>query len=180
MAAASFLMGVTGFLLFVILFIFLLRIHLPIGWFTLELAIGFWVHILSVVAGFFWVRGFSYWYAASIYALLWFCFFFGSSIYSVSVSLGIISFLFKQPGKNASINEIYAHCIRIPFQERADFLVGTRQAQLMDGFYSATPGGKLTVKRLRQVQNWLGMKSGGFYSKNPEELAIDILGEDNR
>ncbi len=53
MAAASFLIGIAGFLVFVLLFAILLRIDLMMGWFTLEIAAGFTVHILSIVAGFY-------------------------------------------------------------------------------------------------------------------------------
>ncbi len=125
------------------------------------------------------MKGFAYWYGASVYAFLWFCFFFGSSIYSVSVSLGIIRFLFEQPGKNASLKEIYDHCIQVPFQERANFLVATKQTKLIDGFYSITPAGKLTVKRLRLVHMILGMESHGFYSAAPEGIEIGLPGGSN-
>jgi hypothetical protein len=179
MAAASYLVGMAGFVFFALLFIVLLHLRLPIGWFTLMIITGLGVHLISTAAGTIWVRSFSYWYSTSIYAFLWFCFFFGCSIYSVSVSLGIISFLYKQPGKTAPLSELYEQCIQASFRERAEFLIATGQAQKVKRGYIATPAGIQTVRRVRWVQKVLGLKSYGFYSNAPAGVDDDPSGDKN-
>ncbi len=180
MAAESYLVGMAGFILFVLLFVALQRSHLSIGWFVLMILTGLLVHLVSTLAGYLWVQEFSYWYSTSVYAFLWFCFFFACSIYSVSVSLGIINYLYEQPGKTAPLTKIYEQVILASFRERAEFLITTGQAQKDERGYIATPVGKQTVKRLRLVQKVLGLKSYGFYSATPEGVDTNPTGDKNR
>jgi len=164
MAVLSYLIGALGFVVYALLFMFLLRLRLRLGWFLLELVLGVLVHALTSALGLFWITGFSYWYNLSLYAFLWFCFFFVSSIYSVSVTLGIIRYLYDKPNHSASLEEIYEYCIEAPFKERAEFLVNTGQAQKMDRCYVSTIAGKQTVQRMRRINKMLGMEISGFYT----------------
>jgi hypothetical protein len=170
MAAQSYLVGAAGFLLFAACFIVLLRIRLPIGWFLLEILLGILIHLLASAAGFLLMDGFSYWYNASLFAFLWFCFFFVTSIYSVSVSVGIISYLYKRPGRTAPLGDTFELCVLQPFRERAGFLVATGQASRVGERYAATEAGRRTVRRLRLLHRILGMTSHGFYSTRSDLL----------
>ena len=164
MAAFSYLIGVIGFVVYALLFIFLLRVHLRLGWLLLELVMGVMVHAVTSALGMFWITGFSYWYNLSVYAFLWFCFFFVSSIYSVSVTVGIVSYLYDKPDHSSPLEEIYKFCIEAAFKERIEFLVNTRQAQKMGQCYVSTIAGKRTVQRMRRINKILGMKNSAFYS----------------
>jgi hypothetical protein len=175
MAIQSYFIGLLGFVAFVISFMILLRFPLRIGWFALEILTGLIIHLISSLTGFLLVDAFSYWYQASLYAFLWFCFFFVTSIYSASVSVGILSYLYKQPNYTAPLDNIYQHCIVRVFEKRAEFLVATKQAQKTDQGYIATTSGKRTVRRLQLIQKILGMESQGFYSSDPI-LLIDKEG----
>ena len=167
MSAQSYLIGLLGFIAFVISFMILLRFPLRIGWFVLQILTGLGIHLIFSFAGFILFDGFSYWYHASLYAFLWFCFFFVSGIYSASVSIGIISYLYNQPNHTAPLDKVYQHCIIEAFEKRAEFLVTTEQAQKTDQGYLATPVGKRTAYHLQFIQKALGMESQGFYSSNP-------------
>jgi hypothetical protein len=179
MVAESYFVGMAGFLFFTLLFIALQQYHMPIGWFALIIITGLGVHLLSTAAGFLWMRSFSYWYSTSVYAFLWFCFFFGCSIYSVSVSLGIIQTLYGQQGKTAPLSRIYEQCILASFHERAEFLIATGQAQKVEQGYIATPAGLQTVQHVRWVQKVLGLKSYGFYSETPTEVDVNSTGDNH-
>ncbi len=167
MVAESYFIGFLGFIAYLILFLILLRFPLRIGWFILEILTGLIIHLLCSIAGLIFSDGFSYWYQASLYAFLWFCFFFVSSIYSASVSVGIISYLYEQPNHAAPLDQIYQDCIVRVFEKRAEFLVATKQAQKTHQGYLATAMGKRTVHRLQIIQKILGMESQGFYSSDP-------------
>jgi hypothetical protein len=163
-AAESFLVGAIGFVVYACLFIFLLRLRLRIGWLLLELVLGLIVHVLTSALGVLFITGFSYWYNLSLFAFLWFCLFFVSSIYSVSVTVGIIRYLYNAPDHSASVEEIHKYCIEAPFIERAKFLVNSGQAQKMDQYYLSTTTGKQAVQRIRWINKILGMESKGFYT----------------
>jgi hypothetical protein len=179
MATESFLVGMAGFVLFALLFVALLRLRLPIGWFALIIITGLGVHLLSIAAGTIWVKSFSYWYSTSVFAFLWFCFFFVCSIYSVSVSLGIINYLYEQAEKTAPLSKIYEQCIVASFRERADFLITTGQAQKVERGYIATPAGLQTVQRIRLIQKVLGLKSYGFYSTTSAGIDANSTGDNH-
>ena len=173
MSAQSYFIGLLGFLAFVVSFMIILRFPLPIGWFVLEILTGVVIHIVFSLAGFMLFDEFSYWYQASLYAFLWFFFFFVNSIYSSSVSVGILSYLYEQPNYTAPLNEIYQRCIVRVFEKRAEFLVATKQAQKTDQGYLATSAGIRTAHRLQFIQKILGMESQGFYSSDPVLLATE-------
>jgi hypothetical protein len=166
--SASFLVGLVAFLIYVSIFIVLLRLKWRLGWLYSEIFTGIAVHLLSSVTGFIWIQDFSYWYNASLYAFLWFCFFFVTSIYSVSVTVGVIRYLFQQPGYVASNEDIYQHCIVSTFMERSEFLAKNKQVQKKDGGYIISFSGRRTVNNLVLVQKILGMESQGFYSQQLE------------
>lgn len=167
MAAASYFIGLLAFVAFLISFMILLRLPIQLSWFVLEILTGLVIHLIASVVGFILLEDFSYWYQASLYAVLWFCFFFVSSIYSVSVSIGIISYLYDQPSHCAQLDEVYQHCIIRDFEKRAEFLVATRQAQKTEQGYLSTAAGKRTARRLQLIQKILGMESQGFYCSDP-------------
>jgi hypothetical protein len=173
MAIESYLIGLSGFIVFVLSFMILLRFSLRMGWFLLEILTGLVIHIISSVAGFILLDTFSYWYQASLYAFLWFCFFFVTSIYSASVSVGILSYLYEQPNYTASLSEIYQQCIVRVFEKRAEFLVAAKQVQKTDQGYIATSAGIRTARRLQFIQKILGMESQGFYSSDPVLLVTE-------
>jgi hypothetical protein len=129
MTPLSFLIGAAGFVVYALLFMVLLRTRLREGWFLLELGLGAMIHVLTSIMGAVWITGFSYWYNLSSYTFLWFCFFFVSSIYNVSVTLGIIRYLYHKSDHSASMGDIYQYCILEPFRERAGFFVSNGQAQ---------------------------------------------------
>ena len=175
MVIESYLAGIISFIVFVVLVIVLLRSPLPLGWFILEILLGIIVHLFSSITGFLIIQGFSYWYQASLYAFLWFCFFFVSSVYSASISVGIISYLYKQSNHTAPLNGVYQHCIVEPFEKRVEFLTTTKQIQKTEQGYIATLSGEKTVYYLRLIQKTLGMANQGFYS-SIAELEGDNLG----
>ena len=166
MGGESYLVGLIGFIVFMMVFLILQQFSIQAGWFLLEIGSGIIIHILSSIAGFLLVERFSYWYQASLYAFLWFCFFFVTSIYSASVSVGIISYLYQQPQHTASLSDVYQNCVVNFFQERVEFLITTDQIQKTDQGYSITPAGRKTAHRLRLINKILGMQSQGFYSLN--------------
>jgi len=166
MGGGSYFVGFLGFIVFLVIFLVVLRRPVKTGWFLLEIWIGLIVHILCSISGFLLVEEFSYWYQTSLYAFLWFCFFFVSSIYSASVSVGIISYLYKRPNHTASLPEVYQNCIVRVFEERAEFLVATKQVQKTNEGYLSTPTGKRTANQLQLINKVLGMESRGFYSSD--------------
>lgn len=170
MAIQSYFIGLSGFVVFVLSFMILLRFPLRMGWFALEILTGLVIHLISSVAGFIVIDGFSYWYQASLYAFLWFCFFFVSSIYSASVSVGMISYLYEQRNYAAPLDDVYQHCIIRAFEKRAEFLIATKQVQKTDQGYIITVPGKRTVRNLQLIQKMLGMESQGFYSSDSVRL----------
>lgn len=166
MGGESYLVGFIGFLAFVILFLVLLQLPTKIGWFVQQILTGLIVHILTTIFGFMIVNDFSYWYQASLYAFLWFCFFFVSSIYSASVSVGIISYLYDQPQYTAPLDDVYQKCVVQVFEERVEFLIAMNQVQETDQGFISTVSGRNTANRLRLISKILGMESQGFYSSN--------------
>ena len=166
MSGISYLMGFINFIIYVIVFLFLLRLPLKIGWLALEVLTGMIVHIISSIIGFFLFDGTSYWHQASLYAFLWFCFFFVTSIYSASLSVGIIDYLYKQPQHTASLNDIYQNCVKNVFEQRAEFLILQGLAIKTDHGFIITPKGKVSVQQLQFINNTLGMESRGFYSSD--------------
>jgi hypothetical protein len=164
MSGESYFAGFVSFIAFMVTFLVLLRAPLKTGWFLLEILTGVVIHILSSIAGFILIEGFSYWYQASLYAFLWFCFFFVSSIYSASVSIGIISYLYDQPQYTASLQDVYQNCVANVFEQRVEFLVAQGLAQKTGEGYITTPKGKNTVRQLQLINKTLGMESQGFYS----------------
>jgi hypothetical protein len=164
MAAESYWFGLAGFCAYVVLFLILRRLRPQTGWFLLELTLGILVGLLAAVAGFLWLDEFSIWYHTALFAFLWLCFFFVSSIYSVSVSVGIIRYLQAKPGHAAEADEIYRQCVVEPFVERVEFLAASEQVQNTEGGYRLTSQGQVTVRRLRAIQSLFGMTNRGFYT----------------
>lgn len=164
MNTASYLVGLIGFIVFITVFLVLQQFPIRANWFLLEIASGLIIHIPSSIAGFLFIEEFSYWYQASLYAFLWFCFFFITSIYSASVSVGIINYLYKQQQHTASLSDVYQNCVVNDFKERVEFLVATNQVQKTDRGYVITPTGRKTARQLQLINTVLGMQSQGFYS----------------
>jgi hypothetical protein len=164
MGGESYFAGFVSFVIFMATFLVLLRAPLKIGWFLLEILTGVVIHILSTIVGFILIENFSYWYQASLYAFLWFCFFFVTSIYSASVSIGIISYLYNQPQQTVSLRDVYENCVENVFGQRVEFLVAQGLAQKTEQGYISTPKGKSTVHQLQLINKILGMESQGFYS----------------
>lgn len=170
MGGESYFIGFLGFVIFLVILLVFLHRSRKTGWFLLEIWIGLIVHILCSIAGFLLVDEFSYWYQASLYAFLWFCFFFVSSTYSTSVSAGIISYLYKQPNHTASVSDVYQNCVIQVFKERVEFLIATKQVQKTNQGYMITPTGKRVADRLQSIKKIFGMESQGFYSADSNLL----------
>ena len=170
MGAQSYLLGLIGFLAFIAIFGVLLQLPMRIGWFTLEMTTGVIVHILTSIAGYAVLERYSYFYQAALYAFLWFCFFFVTSIYSASVSVGIINYLYKQRDHTASLEDVYQSCIVPVFRERIDFLLSTKQIQETSDGYTSTSTGKRTARQLRKISKVLGMQNQAFYTSDPMHL----------
>lgn len=163
MAPESFLVGLAGFGAYIVLYLLLLRVGLPIGWLGLEVLTGALVFSLSVCFGYWMVDGFSFLYAASVFAFCWFCFFFVTGIFYVSVSIGIIYYLCRQPGKSATKEELYQECIRRPFINRIHAMEKLELVERSGQGYSVTSKGRFSVRRIKNLQSLLGLKSGGVY-----------------
>lgn len=140
------------------------------GWFVLELLTGGLVFLAGLTVGILAVEDFSLWYYLALYSVGWWCFFFVSSIFYVSVSVQIIRYLSERPDGSASVDELYHQCIEAPFAERAAFLVQTGQADEMAGGYRASPQGLKTADRIRRVRQLFGFSCcTGYYTNSKEE-----------
>jgi hypothetical protein len=169
MAPESFLVGFVGFGAYTAIYLLLLRSKSSTGWFALQVLTGILVFITSAGLGFWLVDGFSLFYALSIFGFFWFCFFFVTSIFYVSVSIGIIHYLNAQPEKSSTVEELYQECIRKPFIHRVHFMERLGAITHSEQGYSITDKGKRTVRRIKILQNVLGLKSRGYYSMNPDQ-----------
>jgi hypothetical protein len=168
MAPESFLVGLAGFSAYIVIYLLMLRWKVSTGWFSLQVLTGALVVILSAGLGFWRVHQFSIFYALALFGFLWFCFFFVSGIFYVSVSLGIIYYLNAQPGKSASVEELYWECIRKPFINRVDLIEKLGAVSHSEQGYFITEMGKQIVRRIKAIQNLLGLRIGGFYSVDPD------------
>ncbi len=169
MAPESFWVGFVGFGVYTVIYLLLLRSKLSSGWFVLQVLTGLLVFITSAGLGFWLVDRFSFFYALSIFGFFWFCFFFVTGIFYVSVSVGIIHYLNAQPGKSSTTEELYQECIRKPFIHRVHFMEKLGAIAHSEQGYLITDKGKLTVRRINGLQNLLGLKSRGYYSINPDQ-----------
>lgn len=173
MGIQSYFVGIVGFAAYIFAFLLFLRLPTKLGWFLLEIFFGLIFHVLGTIAGSLIVDQFSYWYATSVYFFLWFCFFFVTSIYSASVSIGIIDYLYNQPEQVAVIDEVYQNCVVKEFEKRAQFLVATEQVQKMNDCYVITPKGRITAQRLMKINQILGMEVNPYYSPTSTLLESD-------
>jgi len=165
MAPESFIIGLLSFGLHLIFFLLLLRIKITLGWLVLEVLSGIIVLGISIYMGFNLVQNFSIWYAISFFMFLWFCFFFVSGIFYVSVSVGIILFLNKQPEKSSTIDVLYQECVRSSFLQRVDFLIRSGLVEEKKRGYVISGRGISSIKRIQRIRKILGLKIAGFYSK---------------
>ena len=166
MAPESFLVGLAGFGAYIVIYLLLLRLKSPIGWLGIEVLTGIVVFGLSVCVGYWTVDGFSFLYAGSLFVFCWFCFFFVTGIFYVSVSVGIIHYLNIQPGKSATKEELYQECVRKPFINRIHSMTKLGLIEHSEQGYSVTSKGRFSVERIKNLQKILGLKSEGFYSAN--------------
>ena len=164
MIETSYFAGFISFIVFIALFLILLRLPSKVGWFLLEILTGLTVHLTSSIIGLVFIDGFSYWYQASLFAFLWFCFFFVTSIYSASVSIGIISYLYTQPRHSALLQDIYQNCVENVFKQRAEFLFEQQLAKKTEQGFVSTDKGKAYVKQLQRINLLLRMEGQGFYT----------------
>jgi hypothetical protein len=165
MAIESYGMGLAGFIVYVLLFLAALRIKgLRLGWLTLEILAGLGVHAIASLLGFQVIQNFNYWYSAALFAFLWFCFFFVTGIFFVSISVGMIYYLYQKPDRSATTRELYQVCITRPFVERSQFLVDSGQAAAVGSGFEITPAGKRSAQRIQRLRKSLGLDVSGFYS----------------
>ena len=160
----SFWIGLAGFIAYLALILIFIRFPLQTGWFALELVCGFIVHGLSSAIGFYLIPEFNYWHNISIYAFLWFCFFFVTGIYFSSISVAILSYLFRSPNHAADKSMVFKDCIEKPFAERAGFFLQEGQVEKAGDRYVITERGKNNVRRIWLIRKLLGLAGSGFYS----------------
>jgi hypothetical protein len=160
----SFAIGLVAFIFYIVVFLVLMRLRLRIGWVALQAAAAVLIHILSSILAFNMVNGFLYWHALGVFSVCWFCFFTLSTAVYVSISARILRTINRQPDLSISVDEIFRVCIRRPFQERAEFLAASGQAQKGDFGYKITEAGDRNARRLKAMRDFLGMEGSGLYS----------------
>jgi hypothetical protein len=145
--------------------------YTSVRWLTLEVLLGGMVGSAGLGLGLWRVAGFRIEHYAALYGVLWFCFFFVSGIFYVSVSLGVVRYLAKRPHFAASIAEIYQDCIEAPFLARARFLTSVGQVDMSnqgeDGLevrYRISPAGSKNAAKIRRIQRVFGFRATGCYS----------------
>jgi len=166
LAPESFLVSLISFMVYIFIFLTAGRLLPSIGWLGLELFFGSICYIVGAIAGFWLINNFSIWYALSIFAFFWFCFFFVSGIFYVSVSVGIIYFLSQRPERSASIEEVYQECIEKQFYNRIDFMVSSGLVDRSESGYFISKAGKSNVKRIQSIKKILKLETTGYYSSN--------------
>ena len=164
MAPVSFLVGLISFVVYLLIFLTIGRLIPTIGWLGLELFFGSICYILGAIAGFLLIDDFSIWYALSLFAFCWFCFFFVSGIFYVSVSVGIIYFLNHHPERSASIDEVYQECIVKQFYNRIDFMVRSGLVDHSESGYFISKAGRSNVNRIQLIKKILKLETTGYYS----------------
>jgi hypothetical protein len=164
MAPESFLVGLISFVVYILIYLTLSRLFPTRGWLGLELFFGSICFIVGAIAGFWLIDDFSIWYALSLFAFLWFCFFFVSGIFYVSVSVGIIHFLNHHPLRSASIDQVYQECIVEQFSNRIDFMVSSGLVDQSQSGYFISKTGKFTVNRIQLIKKILKLETTGYYS----------------
>ena len=160
----SFAAGLVAFIIYIVVFLVLMRFQLKVDWFTLQLIIGSLIHVISSVFFFYIMKGFLYWYALGIFSVCWFCFFTLSTAIYVSISANILRTINRQPEHALSLDEIFNLCIRKPFETRAEFLVVSKLAQKRETGYRISAAGKKNAQRVRAIRHFLGMEGSGLYS----------------
>jgi hypothetical protein len=166
MAPVSYLIGLASFTLYIVLFLLVGRLKFPVGWLVLEVVLGGVSFILGATSGFLLIHNFSIWYALSLFGFCWYCFFFVSGIFYVSVSVGLIHYLNRQPSKSALVEELYKECVEKPFFNRVEFMVQTGMVNQSPQGYLISKNGISTVKRILSLQKLLKLESRGYYSSD--------------
>ena len=87
-----------------------------------------------------------------------------TSVFSASVSVGIIIQLLESPSQRLPLSEIFHRCVSIPFRERAEFLIRSGLVIKVNDRYEITKAGVTAVRFFQKFQNLFGMTSQGFYS----------------
>ncbi|MDD5367996.1 MAG: hypothetical protein PHQ40_02830 [Anaerolineaceae bacterium] len=164
MAPESFLFGLGSFAFHILVFLGLLRVKLPFGWLPLQVTTGLLSFCAGSAIGYAAFPDFSVWYALSIFGFGWFCFFFVTGIFYVSVSVGIIHYLYYQPGSSSSLDDLYKECIVDPFARRASILAQTGLVKQTDSGYEITKRGLALVARIRNIRKILHLDERVFYS----------------
>ena len=166
----SFAAGFAAFVLYVVLFLILMRFRLGMGWFGLQIVSGILVHILASILFFSMLDGFLYWYALGVFSVCWFFFFMLSTAIYVSVSARVLRTIDQQPAQALMLDEIYDICIRQQFEERIEFLVASGLAQKKESGFRITAQGYKNAQRLLSMRQFWGMEGSGLYSSVRETL----------
>ena len=164
MAPESFLVSLISFMVYIFIFLTAGRLLPSIGWLGLEIFFASVCYIIGAIAGLWLINNFSIWYSLSLFAFCWFCFFFVSGIFYVSVSVGIIYFLNQCPERSASIEEVYQECIAKQFSNRIDFMVRSGLVEHSESGYLISKAGKSTVRRIQLIKKILKLETKGYYS----------------
>jgi hypothetical protein len=160
----SFGTGLVAFFFYAAIFLFLMRLHLKIDWFVLQIVIGSVVHVFSSVFFYYTVHGFLYWYALGVFSVCWFFFFTLSTAIYVSISAKMLRTIDEQPEHALSIDDIFNICIRQPFEARVKFLITSKQVKRGEIGYRITDIGAKNALRVQAMRRFWGMAGSGLYS----------------
>jgi len=160
----SFAAGFIGFVLYVMIFLLLVRIRGKVEWFKLQVVSASIVHVVSSVFLIVFFDGFLYWYAFGLFSVCWFSFFTLSTAIYVSVSARVLRIIDTQPEHAISVNVIYDICVRPQFEERIEFLVASGLAEKRDNGFRITNQGYRSARRLMSMRQFWGMDGSGLYS----------------
>jgi hypothetical protein len=159
----SLLSGLVALIIYMAIFLGLMRLQRRLGWFTLQIILGISIHVLSALLSSLFLQEYVYWYAVGIYSVGWFFFFVLSTAIYVSISARILRTITHQPGASLPLEEIYQRCIREPYRERAEILTESGLAQKGDIGYKITDAGRKTARRVQWMRRVFGMEGSGLY-----------------
>ena len=159
----SFGAGFLTVVIYVVIFLILMRLlHNP-GWFRLQVLVGGLVHLISTMCFLYIIPDFQYWYSLGAFSVVWFAFFTFSTAIYVSISARILRTLAEAPDACMNMEDIFTVCVQKPFSERALFFVTTGMVKITEGKYRITEKGHHAALRVLALRKLFGMQSSGLY-----------------
>jgi hypothetical protein len=170
----SFAGGFLAFVIFATAFLVLKRLKVKMGWFALQIVVGGSVHVLSTILFLLLWKGFIYWYALGVFAVLWFCFFTLSTAVYVSVSANILRTIRSSPGQSLTVDQIFKMCVQKPFEERAIFLQESGLVKEGRIGFKVTEAGIKNARFVHFMRHLLGLDGSGLYSAENRNYPSDL------